>query len=226
MFKSLFSKKGYTFMELMTVVVVLGILVVLAVPLFSNLAKKKKIEDCNNQKTLIATAVEQAMYGMFDNGKRQKTVKDADENIVRYALDLTRVDIKHKVVYVDDGVIGNGDDAYKGREAFVLEDEVANNHDILGKEPFTLGDIRGGYRPGGPNSDYSEGCQEGYYLKKDALNKVPFYKFLANEEIPVCPFSNFRDEDKSNNYYYYIFWNEAESKVDVVCSCPECNEVD
>ncbi len=225
LYRLFLSKKGITMVELLIVVVILSILIGVAVPTFGSLAKRKKKEDCRNQRIVIETAIEQAMFGMYDNGKRQKTVKNPDQTIVRYALDFTRIPTEHKVTYAGDGVNGNADDAYKGMEALVFEDDINDKHNISGKDPFTLGDIRGGYRPEGIE-DYNEGCSKGYYLKKSAMGDTMFYKYLSNQEIPMCPFSKFTDEDKTNDYYYYIFWDTIEDDVKVICSCPDCNEVD
>ena len=217
LFSLLKSKKGVTFVEIMTVVIVIGILSAVSVPLLTGLAKRKKIEDCANQRILIATAVEQGLSGMIDNGKKQPKIY------------FQKVQADHKTKYTGDGVTGNADDSYVNQECFVLIEDQG----IPGKIAFSLGDLRGGYGIGQRNSrnelimDYTEACDYGYYLKKKKLADNKFYKYLANEEIPVCPFVDKEDKKTDNDdYHYYIFWNETKKCVEVVCSCPDCHEVD
>ena len=52
----------------------------------------------------------------------------------------------------------------------------------------------------------------GYYLKQEKLKDIPFYTYLVNQEIPVCPFST-----DNENYNYYILEDAT-----VICSCPYC----
>jgi len=82
-------------------------------------------------------------------------------------------------------------------------------------ENFTLGLLRGGYRSNPDTTTYNQGCEAGTYLKKASLADKPFYKFLDNMEIPICPF----DDPENPKYKYCIF-----SDGTVYCTCPDCNE--
>ncbi len=199
------TKKGVTFVELMIVVMVLGILTAFAVPVFVSGLEKQRIKDCKNQATVVQASVEEAMFGMFDNGKKQPKI------------DFTKISqADHATTYTDDGVKSNGDDVYAGKPCFVLGKDQA----LPGVIAFTLGDLRGGYRSNEPNavSDYNEGFAAGHYLKKYALKDVKFYTYLSNQEIPVCPFADYTDNDKTNDYHYFIFEDGT-----VICSCPKCH---
>ena len=101
MFKFLLSKKGFTITEIFTVVTILAILTAVAVPLFHSGIKKQHQNECQNNRTIISTAVEQVMYGMVDNGKKQESLKDENGNIIRYALDFNNSKIQgdHKATY-------------------------------------------------------------------------------------------------------------------------------
>lgn len=234
LYRFFLSKKGFTAVEMLIAVSVLGILTAVAVPVFKGAVEKQKLNECSNQRTVIKTAFEQVMYGMVDNGKKQETIKDANGNVIRYALNFSgkrppHLNVKYPAVKVDDTAgIGTGDDAYVDSPCFVL----CYDKQIPGKKPFTIGDIRGGYRPKTKEQDsvngkdYYEGCAEGYYLKKKELKDKPFYEYLNSDEIPVCPFADLDDNDKSNDYYYHILWDTQTDSLKVLCSCPECNKID
>ena len=189
------SKKGFTTMELLTVVVVLGILTAIAVPVFGAGLKNQKQKDCRNQCVVIQSAVQQAMVGMMDNGRKQETISIATwpdgPNKVHYNPDAGHVKLKI-------------DDSYKYTYYTPLNDKL------------TLGQIRGGYNP-----DYTkESCElTGKYLKKKIYEKTPFYSYLANMEIPVCPFADYENDTTEDDYVYCIFWDGT-----VYCTCPQCNE--
>ncbi len=68
------TKKGFTLVEIFMCVTVLGILTAVAIPIFNVSLKKKKQEDCNNQKQMISTTVKEAMAGMMDSGKAQSVI--------------------------------------------------------------------------------------------------------------------------------------------------------
>ena len=214
LYKYFVSKKGFTAVEMLIVVAIMSILVGVAVPVFTSGISKQKKNDCRNQRLVIETSVKQAMFGMIDNGKRQEKIYF--ENCV---TDTT---------YPGDGVGNNGDESYVGDSCFIFtypakaEGESEQRLPYLSTASvFTLGDLRGGYR-GDPNTDYKEFADSQHnYLKKSALANVEFYKYLDNQEIPICPFADFEDTDKSNDYYYYVFEDGT-----VLCSCPECNDVD
>ena len=229
MFKFLLSKKGFTLTEIFTVVVIIAILAAVAVPIFSSSVKKQKQNECQNNRTIISTAVEQVMYGMIDNGKKQESIKDETGAITRYALDFNNSKIQgdHKATYPavavkDEDGIGVKDNKYVGKPCFVL----CESQQIPGKVAFTIGDIRGGYRDIANVPDYKDGCANGNYLKKEALKDKPFYEILDNQEIPVCPFADYDNTPTDDNYYYHILWDTETDSIKVLCSCPECNTAD
>ncbi len=213
-FRLLKSKKAFTLVETMMVVVVMGILTSAAVPIFVSAYQAEARKDCHNQRVVIETLVKEAMTGMLDSGAKQYR-RRTDGTLVTPKvawINFTKVQSDHKTTYIADDIDDNGDDTYNGQECFVL----IQDQKIPGKIAFTMSDLRGGYRPT-HLKEYKDGCDQGYYLKKKKLENVAFYTYLANQEIPACPFS---DPDKpEKTYYYYIFADGT-----VLCSCPECHE--
>ncbi len=229
-FKIMRTKNGFTLVEILIVVSVLAILTAIAVPIYSFDLKKNKIADCKSQATAIQATVKLAMSGMYDNGASQDKIRFEKPNIM---------DDSHYTTYTKDSIADNADDVYDGKKCFVLVYENAET----GTETFTLGDIRGGYRckkhnsaddahEAAPYSDYESGFVNGHYLKKRQYSSVEkernvrgktypvkyFYTFLANQEIPVCPFADFENSDTTDDYRYYIFEDGT-----VICSCPDCH---
>lgn len=196
MFRFLCSKKGLTFVELMIVVVVLGILTSVAVPIFYAGLNKQRKSDCRNQCLVVQTTVQQIMYGMIDNGARQEKI-----NISSWADGGSLVKKQHNPGAPKDNL--NIDSSYNYKYYTVLDKNL------------TLGQIRGGYRNTDQYPDYKDGCKNGQYLKKQSLADIPVYEYFSNAEFPVCPF----DEDGTKGYCYVIFEDGS-----VFCTCPECNE--
>lgn len=174
--KILNNKKGFSLVEIMIVVVILGILVAVAIPVYNGISKSRKIDDCFMNREMISFVVQEAMNGMLDNGKKQDIIR----------MDLANA--KHITISPD-----NFPEGYASKKCFKLtyDEETA----------FTLGDVRGGYRDKTAYPDYDKGCEQGNYLKRDNLKGVKMYTKLANGEIPQCKFN----EDSDVEYYYYVF---------------------
>lgn len=68
------NKKGYTFVEVMTVVIILGVLAAVAVPMYFGISKQQKIKECQQQAQILQTVVQQAMAGMYDSGMKQDMI--------------------------------------------------------------------------------------------------------------------------------------------------------
>lgn len=262
MYHFLRSKKGFTVMELFTCIIVLGILCAVAVPIFSVSLKKQKINECNNNLQMMTTVIQEAMYGMMDNGKKQEfyvvgtgygrepnskwyvsctddgtLLRDADGNVK--ASHWTHIPNGNGKCYFCNSTINSGTKMAvtamvldsKGHLAYWKNTDGFCNEDVgwVYGNPFscnntycyklcynadqcvTLGDIRCGYRPD-TYEDYNDGCNHGYFLKKQALADVKMYEYFANGEIPVCPFS----KDESNPVYYVM------GDGTVICGCKEC----
>ncbi|MGN0526101.1 MAG: type II secretion system protein [Acutalibacteraceae bacterium] len=214
LYRFFLSKKGFTMVEILLVVIVLGILTAVAVPLLGSIVGIKKREDCKNQRTVISATVKEVMYGMVDSGKSQGN-----------KINFNRIDSEYKATYPGDGKDGDTDDAYVGRNCLVLSGATIEGTEV---SPVTIGAIRGGYRPDPDNMDYDDGCIQGYYLKKKDYADKPLTEFLVGAKdskgdmtkekligLPICPF----DDENNPQYHYYIFEDGT-----VLCDCPKCNQ--
>ena len=75
--RKLMSKKGFTLVELMIVVVILGILVAVAVPIFGAVTRNAKIKSCKSNQRIIKGNMETfAMTG--DNGDQIEILSGTD----------------------------------------------------------------------------------------------------------------------------------------------------
>lgn len=186
LYKYFNNRKGFSMIEVLIVVIILGVLVAIAVPVFDAVLKKQRKDDCRNQRLVIETTVKQAMYGMIDNGKKQPRITFVCPN--------------------DNGILVSCYDGEtpEGEKYFILTGDSSC---------FTLGELRGGYRPDNI-VDYKEGCDLGYYLKKRDYGINAFYLYLDSQEVPVCPFTS-----ETDSYFYYILEDGS-----VHCSCELCAE--
>ena len=197
------DKRGLTFVEVMTVVIVLGILTAVAVPVFSANIARQRAQDCVRLRIMIATTVQQCMYGQIDNGKKQDSI----------TFDTSADNYKSSVTVLDTSGASLG----------------TINYPCYCLDGLTVGQVRNGYRTKNDGNaataaldlnekPYEQGCEEGHYLKKFSMKDTTLLTFLANQEMPLCPF----DEANSDNagygtHHYYV---TADGRV--FCDNPDC----
>lgn len=202
LYRFLLSKKGFSMVEILIVVVVLGVLSAVAVPVMGSIVGIKKREDCQNQQKVISATVKEVMFGMVDSGARQKKIDFSK-------LDGKRINDFRDEVEENQGesAANNVPTAYADKPCLVLTDEAS----VTGAA--TIGAIRGGYRDTSECKDYKEGCEKGNFLKKQKYESTLLVDFLANKELPICPF----DDEDNPKYHYYIFEDGT-----VLCDCEKC----
>lgn len=74
MLKTINRNNGFSLVEIMICVTVLGILTAVAVPVFSVSLKKRKIEECKMNRQMVTTTVQSVMAGIVDNGAKQNYI--------------------------------------------------------------------------------------------------------------------------------------------------------
>ena len=72
MFKFMKSKKGFTLVELMIVVVIMAILVAVAVPIFSAVTKNARVKTCAANRREIVSQVNSLLMGNVDGAQHTK----------------------------------------------------------------------------------------------------------------------------------------------------------
>lgn len=126
MFHFLISKKGFTLMEIMIVVIILGILLAIAVPVYSGALYMQRKNDCRNNRKTIESVLGEAMLGMMDNGTPQKNVNG------EFYINFDHSDPEHVITIEYNGETVN---------CLKLVPEGIGEDNLV----FTLGDVRCGY---------------------------------------------------------------------------------
>lgn len=71
--RKMLNKKGFSLVELMIVVVIMGILIAVAIPLYGNITKNAKNNTCASNKDTIENA---AVVYFTENGKAAEKIED------------------------------------------------------------------------------------------------------------------------------------------------------
>ena len=75
MLKFIKSKKGFTLVELMIVVVIMGVLVAAAVPIYSSVTKNVRIKACEANRREIASQLNNYAVGLVDGELHTRNLK-------------------------------------------------------------------------------------------------------------------------------------------------------
>ena len=168
LYKNLHNKKGFTLTEIMTCVIVLGILTAVAVPIFSLSVKKQRVQECQLNRQMVTTTVRNVMAGMTDNGAKQEYITvmcTFSEGRHKVYETTDRIDKKGQVVKDNDGnVIKDKVYDWNGNAMFKYENHIDN------AEPKCICDVCGADMHKDTNGDGKcdkcnvEGVQNKKYL--------------------------------------------------------------
>ncbi len=87
--RKLMSKKGFTLVELMIVVVILGILVAVAVPIFGAVTRNAKIKSCKSNMRVIKGNME--TYAMTGNNGDQIEIITGSDMVITSEPDFLKL---------------------------------------------------------------------------------------------------------------------------------------
>ena len=108
MFKFMKSKKGFTLVELMIVVVIMAILVAVAVPIFSAVTKNARIKTCAANRREIVSQVNGYLMGNIDG------TQHTSAGSFTITSDGSKGDLKGAVVGSGTAADEDEEDIYKG----------------------------------------------------------------------------------------------------------------
>lgn len=105
MFKFMKSKKGFTLVELMIVVVIMAILVAVAVPIFSAVTKNARIKTCEANRREIVSQLNNYAMGAVDGEQHtySKAANETKADITITINDAGEADVPENNGYIDEG---------------------------------------------------------------------------------------------------------------------------
>jgi len=83
--RKMLNKKGFTLVELMIVVIILGILVAVAVPIFTSVTKNAKVKACESNMRIIRSNLVAYMLGVSSSSGAPF---EFDEEAIEYEMDI------------------------------------------------------------------------------------------------------------------------------------------
>lgn len=101
---SLKKESGFTLVEVMVVIVILGILAVVAVPIYSNYVRRAKVNEAITNVGILSTAIK--IYRMERGTWPTKAQITGDDALVGYKLDIN----EHYFTIMEWGEISKGAD--------------------------------------------------------------------------------------------------------------------